>query len=147
VVLALEWVRDNAAAFGGDASNVTIFGESGGGAKVSTMLGLPAAKGLFHRAVIRAGPDSRHRAGGRPEFTEQILAKLEIPVQDARKLQQVPAEQLFAAVNSLPPSPPGTGRSCLELPRCSASRRSSTELTCRVTRSIRSRRRARPPYR
>ncbi len=116
-VLALEWVRDNAAAFGGDASNVTIFGESGGGAKVSTMLGLPAAKGLFHRAVIQSGPGLTgiERAAAQ-EFTEQILAKLEIPVRDARKLQQLPPEQIFAAVNSLPPSPPGTGPFLLGTP-------------------------------
>src|SRR5262245_12116379 len=50
-VLALQWLRDSAEAFGGDPDNVTIFGESGGGAKVSTMLALPAARGLFHRAV------------------------------------------------------------------------------------------------
>lgn len=110
VALALEWVRDNAAAFGGDPRNVTIFGESGGGAKVSTMLALPKALGLFHRAVIQSGPGLTgiERAAAQ-RFTEQVLAKLEIPAQDARKLQQIPPEQLFAAVNSLPPSPPGTG--------------------------------------
>jgi para-nitrobenzyl esterase len=110
VVLALQWVRENAAAFGGDPANVTIFGESGGGAKVSTMLGLPAAKGLCHRAVIQSGPGltgiERATAHG---VTEQLLAKLEIPAHDARKLQQTPPEQLFKAINSLPPSPPGTG--------------------------------------
>jgi para-nitrobenzyl esterase len=55
MVAALEWVRDNIAAFGGDAGNVTIFGESGGGGKVSALLVMPAAKGLFHRAVIQSG--------------------------------------------------------------------------------------------
>ncbi|HKU44271.1 MAG TPA: carboxylesterase/lipase family protein [Polyangiales bacterium] len=55
LVLALEWVRDNAAAFGGDAKNVTIFGESGGGAKVSTLLATESAKGLFHRAIVQSG--------------------------------------------------------------------------------------------
>ena len=59
IVLALEWVRDNAAAFGGDPGNVTIFGESGGGAKVSTLLAMPAAKGLFHRAIVQSGPGLR----------------------------------------------------------------------------------------
>lgn len=49
--LALEWVRDDIAAFGGDPENVTIFGESGGGAKVATLLGVPSAKGLFQRGV------------------------------------------------------------------------------------------------
>ena len=49
-------MRDNIAAFGGDAGNVTIFGESGGGAKVSTLLAMPSAKGLFHKAIIESGP-------------------------------------------------------------------------------------------
>ncbi len=53
--LALEWVRDNAAAFGGDPDNVMIFGESGGGAKVTTLMSMPAAKGLFHRAAVQSG--------------------------------------------------------------------------------------------
>ena len=56
LVAALQWVRDNAEAIGGDAGNVTIFGESGGGAKVSYLLAMPVAKGLFHRAVIQSGP-------------------------------------------------------------------------------------------
>ena len=55
IVAALEWVRDNAAAFGGDASNVTIFGQSGGGGKVSTLLATPSAAGLFHKAIIQSG--------------------------------------------------------------------------------------------
>src|SRR6266700_6970216 len=54
-VAALEWVRDNIAGFGGDPGNVTIFGESGGGGKVSVLLAMPAARGLFHRAVIQSG--------------------------------------------------------------------------------------------
>jgi para-nitrobenzyl esterase len=56
IVQALEWVRDNIAGFGGDPGNVTIFGESGGGMKVALLLAMPAAKGLFHRAVIQSGP-------------------------------------------------------------------------------------------
>ncbi len=56
LILMLEWVRDNAAAFGGDASNVTIFGESGGGRKVSTLMAMPSAQGLFHKAIIESGP-------------------------------------------------------------------------------------------
>jgi para-nitrobenzyl esterase len=55
LVQALEWVRDNVAAFGGDPGNVTIFGQSGGGGKVTTLMAMPAAKGLFHRAVALSG--------------------------------------------------------------------------------------------
>src|SRR6204780_5604588 len=55
VVAALEWVRDNIANFGGDPGNVTIFGQSGGAGKVSTLLAMPGAKGLFHRAIVQSG--------------------------------------------------------------------------------------------
>lgn len=55
IVAALKWVQANIARFGGDASNVTIFGESGGGAKVSLLLAMPGAKGLYHKAVIQSG--------------------------------------------------------------------------------------------
>ncbi len=56
IVQALEWVRDNIEAFGGDPDNVTIFGESGGGWKVSLLLAMPSARGLFHKAAIQSGP-------------------------------------------------------------------------------------------
>jgi para-nitrobenzyl esterase len=55
LVAALKWVRDNAEAFGGDPSNVTIFGQSGGGYKVRALMGTPAAKGLFHKAIVQSG--------------------------------------------------------------------------------------------
>ncbi len=55
IVHALKWVRDNIGRFGGDAGNVTVFGQSGGGRKVATLLAMPAAKGLFHRAIIESG--------------------------------------------------------------------------------------------
>ncbi|MBQ5468139.1 MAG: carboxylesterase/lipase family protein, partial [Oscillospiraceae bacterium] len=55
IVQALEWIRDNIKAFGGDPSNVTIFGESGGGGKVGTLMCMPAARGLFHKAIIMSG--------------------------------------------------------------------------------------------
>ncbi len=55
IVEALRWVQKNIARFGGDPHNVTIFGESGGGAKVSLLLGMPPAKGLYHKAIIQSG--------------------------------------------------------------------------------------------
>ena len=55
IVKALEWVRDNISAFGGDPSNVTIFSQSGGGGKVSTLMAMPSAKGLFHKAIVQSG--------------------------------------------------------------------------------------------
>jgi len=56
IVAALQWVRDNVSRFGGDPGNVTLFGESGGGQKIATLLGMPAAQGLFHKAVIESAP-------------------------------------------------------------------------------------------
>ena len=61
MLAALHWVRDNIAAFGGDPGCVTIFGESGGGGKVSTLLATPAARGLFHRAIVQSGASVRLR--------------------------------------------------------------------------------------
>src|SRR5262249_42033384 len=55
MVAALEWVRDNIERFGGDPGNVTIFGESGGGGKVCTLMAMPSARGLFHRAIVQSG--------------------------------------------------------------------------------------------
>ncbi len=55
LVLALEWVRENIAEFGGDPGSVMVFGQSGGGAKIATMMAMPGAKGLFHRATTMSG--------------------------------------------------------------------------------------------
>jgi para-nitrobenzyl esterase len=98
LVAALEWVRDNIEAFGGDPGNVTIMGESGGGAKVSTLLAMPAAKGLFHRAVIQSGPGLRgvpKDAGTRT--AKGVLDELQIGASDMKVLQSIPAEDILAA--------------------------------------------------
>ncbi len=99
IVAALEWVRDNAAAFGGDPGNVTIFGESGGGGKVSTLMAMPAAKGLFHRAVV----ESASALKGVPrdaatKSAEAFLAKLGLKAAQADELQKLPMERLLAAM-------------------------------------------------
>jgi para-nitrobenzyl esterase len=87
LVAALEWVRDNIAAFGGDPQNVMIFGESGGGAKVSTLLAMPAAAGLFHRAVVQSGPGLRVRKPVQAtESAEQILMALGVDARDRTAL-------------------------------------------------------------
>jgi len=98
LVAALEWVRDNIARFGGDPDNVTIFGESGGGAKVCTMLAMPSAEGLFHKAIIQSGASLR--ANGRDEATRLarlLLAELDLAEQDVGKLQNWDARALLQA--------------------------------------------------
>lgn len=107
LVAALQWVRDNIASFGGDAGNVTIFGQSGGGAKVSTLLAMPKARGLFHRAIIESGPGLRGNAKASATQTARtMMAKL--GVSNAKALQAVPATALLEAAQGLQP-PGGMG--------------------------------------
>lgn len=111
LVAALEWVRDNIARFGGDPNNVTIFGQSGGGGKVGALMAMPAAKGLFHRAIVQSG--SMLHAGD-PEETGRLAAafleELGLSKSEVDKLQELPVDRLtpaiFAAVRKLAP-PPG----------------------------------------
>jgi len=98
LVAALEWVRDNIANFGGDPDNVTIFGQSGGGGKVGTLMAMPQAKGLFHRAIIQSG--SMLRVATR-EDSERLaaatLAELGISRPQIEQLHTLPAEKLIEA--------------------------------------------------
>jgi para-nitrobenzyl esterase len=110
MVAALQWVRDNISAFGGDPGNVTIFGESGGGAKVSTLLAMPRAKGLFHRAIIQSGAAVRLRTKDRAlALTECVRRHLGRSAATVEALQAVPVADLLAAVEpaqrALGPSP------------------------------------------
>jgi para-nitrobenzyl esterase len=99
IVLALEWVRDNVGNFGGDPGNVTIFGQSGGGGKVATLMAMPSAKGLFHRAICQSGASIKgiSRADA-TKTAEGILAKLNLKPSQIDQLQNLPFEQLSAAI-------------------------------------------------
>ena len=98
IVLALEWVRDNIAAFGGDSSNVTIFGESGGGAKVGTMLAQPPAKGLFHRGIIESGATIKMiEIADAAEVAERTLGALGVAKADVHKLQSMDCMPIIKA--------------------------------------------------
>ena len=102
LVASLAWVRDNIEKFGGDPGRVMIFGQSGGGAKTSTMLAMPSAKGLFHRAGVQSG--STIRAATREQATrsaEALLAKLGIARGSIADLQKLPWQQILEAQASL----------------------------------------------
>ena len=93
-VQALQWVRENIEAFGGDPANVTVFGQSGGGSKVSTLLGMPAAKGLFHRAIAMSG--SQVTSVPREQATETTRAVMKmLNITRAEDLEKVPMQTLL----------------------------------------------------
>jgi len=98
IVAALNWVRDNIANFGGDSGNVTIFGESGGGAKVCVLMAMPEAHGLFHKAIIQSGPavEMASRADA-SETARQLLAELGLASAQAAELREIPAERIAKA--------------------------------------------------
>jgi para-nitrobenzyl esterase len=99
LVAALGWVSDNIACFGGDPGNVTIFGGSGGGGKVSALLAMPVARGLFHRAIIQSGAairvSTRERATA---LAEAVLREVGLRAGECERLQSLPAERLSAAI-------------------------------------------------
>ena len=98
IVAALQWVRANIAQFGGDPNLVTIFGQSGGGRKVATLMSMPSAQGLYHRAVIESGAVLRLTASEDAiHYTELLLAELGFKPAQARELQNVPMARLIAA--------------------------------------------------
>jgi para-nitrobenzyl esterase len=102
LVLALQWVRDNIREFGGDPNNVTIFGESGGGGKVSATLAMPAAKGLFHRAAIQSGPGLQGTPRDAATKTaRQFMAALGLGPGDVDKLQERPVSELLKALQTV----------------------------------------------
>jgi para-nitrobenzyl esterase len=110
MIAALQWVRDNIARFGGDPGCVTIFGESGGGGKVSTLLAMPSARGLFHRAIVQSGAAVRLRTRDRAaKLTEAVLQDLGLTRASLAELHAVPMRRLLAAIEpaqrAIGPSP------------------------------------------
>ncbi len=115
-IAALEWIRDNIGRFGGDPSKVLVFGQSGGGGKISTLMGMPAAKGLFHRAVIQSGSSLRQQTPDRSaSLSAATLQELGLSKANIDRLQEVPVEAIIQAglraQRKLQPVPaaPGTG--------------------------------------
>ncbi len=102
LVLALEWVRENIKEFGGDPSNVMIFGESGGGGKVSATLAMPAAKGLFHRAAIQSGPGLRGiTREAATKTAKSFMAALQLQPNQVEELQKLRVAKLLEAVKTV----------------------------------------------
>ena len=105
LVACLQWIRDNVVKFGGDPDNVTIFGQSGGGGKVSMLMNTPAADGLFHKAIIQSGvyrmADSSE-ADGRP-VVKAMLEHLGLTEADVEVLETLPYDKLVAAYKAVVP--------------------------------------------
>jgi para-nitrobenzyl esterase len=107
LVLALQWVRDNIAAFGGDPGNVMAFGQSGGGAKVVTLMAMPRAKDLFHKVATMSG---QHVTAMGPIHAttraKAFMAKLDLRPDQTDALRALPADQLVAALAMRDPLEP-----------------------------------------
>ncbi len=98
-VAALHWVREHVDAFGGDPDNVTLFGESAGGMSVAGLLGVDAARGLFHRAIVQSGPPYSASMDDAATLTEKLAAHLGVALSRA-ELERVPADQWVDAISS-----------------------------------------------
>ncbi|WP_313419973.1 carboxylesterase family protein [Stenotrophomonas sp.] len=103
LVQALQWVREHAAAFGGDPGNITVFGQSGGGAKIATLMAMPAARGLFQRAWTMSGQQVT-AAGPRAAAQRAAVAMDAVHAPDLAALLRLPAADLLAATRARDPS-------------------------------------------
>jgi para-nitrobenzyl esterase len=100
LIAVLEWVRDNIGAFGGNPGNVTVFGQSGGGGKVSTTLAMPAADRLRHTGILESGPGIRAGAPARASEAAKAVMKA-VGAADVRALREVPYGAILAAARGL----------------------------------------------
>ena len=111
IVAALEWVRDNISEFGGDPGRVTVFGQSGGGGKVTALMAMPAAKGLFLRAIVESGSlltSATMESSG--AVADKLLKHLDLSGADIEKLQQMPFDELQkAATETIQTHVPASG--------------------------------------
>jgi para-nitrobenzyl esterase len=98
IVAALEWVRDNISNFGGDPGNVMIFGQSGGGGKVNTLMAMPAAKGLFHKAAVQSGSllNAANQQDAR-KLGAAVLEQLNLSPRQIDQIHEVPLDKLIVA--------------------------------------------------
>ncbi|MFX0133466.1 MAG: carboxylesterase/lipase family protein [Candidatus Hodarchaeota archaeon] len=96
-IAALEWIHNNIESFGGDSNNVTIFGESAGGVAVSTLMAMPAAKGLFHRVIAQSGAchPMLYGASIAKRISEKLMKKLKIEPGDIDALRKVPVKKII----------------------------------------------------
>jgi para-nitrobenzyl esterase len=104
LILALQWVRDNIAEFGGDPNRVMVLGQSGGGAKIATLMATPLAEGLFHRAATMSG--QQVTASGPLNATLRarvVLDALKLPPERAAEIRTLPAERLLEAISARDP--------------------------------------------
>src|ERR1700761_5934504 len=102
LVASLQWVRENISNFGGDPDTVMIYGQSGGGSKVTCLLGMPAAQGLIHRASVQSGGGGNIPSGEQSkEFSRQVLKELGVSPNDMTALQKMEWSRLFAAGNAV----------------------------------------------
>jgi para-nitrobenzyl esterase len=102
LVLALQWVRDNITEFGGDPTNVMLFGQSGGGAKIATLMAMPAASGLFHRAATMSGQQLT-ASGPLNAYTRTRSFLDALGTRDINALRTMPSDQLIAAARAIDP--------------------------------------------
>jgi para-nitrobenzyl esterase len=104
LILALEWVRDNIAGFGGDPGKVMVFGQSGGGAKIATLMAMPAADGLFHSAATMSGQQVVASGPGNAwKRTQALIAALGLQPGDAEGLLAMPSERIVEALTATDP--------------------------------------------